>query len=296
MASFLKHWFGGKAAPPPHLAEAFAELDALARARPSLDAACRTLGAILAAIFTEPMDESRALSLALRAGDAQAKLAEAMPVLRGVPLHLDEAAFGRRWLAVCAAIGQPDAQILAEALRKQTIQPIALLDSVLAGHPEAVAQQFAALGVDASVGATVLRLTALPVLAKFAPALAKLRTSATWEHGYCPTCGSWPLLGELRGLEPIRYLRCGLCAASWEAARFRCAFCSNDDHHTLGYFHVEGEEGRCRAATCDECRGYVKLVSTLSPLSEPLLLVKDLASLHLDLVAGERGYFVPQSG
>ena len=61
----------------------------------------------------------------------------------------------------------------------------------------------------------------------------------------------------------------------------------------LGYFHVEDEEDRCRAATCDACRGYVKVVTSLSPLTAPQLLVADLATLHLDLVAAERGFFVP---
>src|SRR5262249_10102073 len=105
--------------------------------------------------------------------------------------------------------------------------------------------------------------------------------------------GSWPLLAESRGLEQLRYLRCGLCATAWEGSRFRCLFCGNDDHNKLGYFHVEGEENRYRAASCDECRGYVKVVSTLSALSPPQLLVTDLATLHLDLVAAEHGYFVP---
>jgi formate dehydrogenase maturation protein FdhE len=72
--------------------------------------------------------------------------------------------------------------------------------------------------------------------------------------------------------------------------RLRCPYCDNTDHRTLGYFHVDGEEGRYRAATCDACRGYVKMVSTLQALSAPQLLVVDLATLHLDLAAADRGF------
>ena len=48
-----------------------------------------------------------------------------------------------------------------------------------------------------------------------------------------------------------------------------------------------------RAGTCAVCQGYVKWASTIFALSEPQLLVADLATVHLDLAAAERGFFVP---
>jgi FdhE protein len=62
------------------------------------------------------------------------------------------------------------------------------------------------------------------------------------------------------------------------------------EHEMLGYLHVDGEEAKYRAATCDACRGYVKTVSTLTELQPLQLLLADLATLHLDLIAAERGY------
>src|SRR5262249_46139183 len=147
-----------------------------------------------------------------------------------------------------------------------------------------------ALALDAALTMTVLRLTALPDLASRAAALPP---APGWPHGYCPVCGAWPLLGELRGLEQTRVLRCGLCATGWDFPRLRCPFCGNGDHRSLGYFHPEGEGERNRALTCDQCRGYVKTVATLAALSPPSLLVADFAMLHLDLVAAHRGYFAP---
>ena len=117
-----------------------------------------------------------------------------------------------------------------------------------------------------------------------------LRRQCAWDHGFCPVCGSWPLLGEFRGLEQTRFLRCGLCAAGWEFPRLRCPFCGTADHRQLGYFYAEAEEGKYRAATCAVCRGYVKMVSVLGELPPPRLLVMDLATMHLDLVAADRGY------
>ena len=34
---------------------------------------------------------------------------------------------------------------------------------------------------------------------------------AVWQQGYCPICGGWPLLAELRGIELAQYLRCAAC-------------------------------------------------------------------------------------
>ena len=45
--------------------------------------------------------------------------------------------------------------------------------------------------------------------------------------------------------------------------RLVCPFCGNQEPGSLGYFHVEGEEARYRAATCEVCNGYMKMVSSL---------------------------------
>jgi FdhE protein len=148
------------------------------------------------------------------------------------------------------------------------------------------------LGLDPALLASTLRLALFPALARWAAELAARHRGISWGQGCCPACGSWPLLAEFRGLEQTRFLRCGLCASGWEFPRLLCPFCGNRDHRQLGYFHAEGEESSRRAATCDACGGYVKTLTTLSALSEPALLVADLATLHLDLAAAERGFFV----
>jgi FdhE protein len=289
VASLLRKWFGSWLAPPAHLTAAIEDVEKLARDRPSLHGPCKVLATLLVELFAEP---ATAMPHSLAAEDAQAKLAEGIPLLRGTAVTVDETAFRRRFLAVCAALQQKDAEVLADELCKKNIDPISLLGEVLSGRPETVSMQAEAHGLDPSLVATVLRLTALPVLARFAQDCGQLRKGISWEHGYCPTCGSWPLLAEARGLEQLRFLRCGLCGTAWEGGRFRCLYCGNQDHRSLGYFHVEGEEDRLRAATCDVCRGYVKVISTLSALSVAQLLIADLASLHLDLAAADRGFFV----
>jgi FdhE protein len=168
-----------------------------------------------------------------------------------------------------------------------------LTAAVLAGQPQSVHERAESLGLDVPLTASVLSLTLFSVLAPIRAGLEPLLTAGSWTEGYCPVCGSFPKLGEFRGLEQTRFLRCGLCAAEWQFPRLRCPCCGNRNHRQLGYLHVEGEEGKCRSGTCEECRQYIKMVSTLTPLSPLQLLVTDVATVHLDLLAADRGFSPP---
>lgn len=269
------------------LAEAMAELDKLAKRRPSLAVSCAVLREVLPALFREPSTET---SVPLSMSVAHDKLASGIPLLRGEKVTLEPETFRHRWDAVCEAVGRqnPGARDLADAIPDRQF----LLDEVLAGRPDSVHEAADAAHVDPSLTATILRLTTYPALAEIAKGLEPLRLQASWEGGFCPVCGSWPLLGEFRGLEQLQFLRCGFCASEWKFPRLRCPFCNNRDHRTLGYFHIEDEEARYRSATCESCKGYLKITSTLAALSPPQVLVADLATLHLDLAAADRGYVV----
>jgi FdhE protein len=293
MAGFLGKLLGRSPAVPPEVEAAREELAKLAQDRPGLAGPAAVLVEILPALFAEPVRETPPT---LSPEQATNKLLGGVPLLRVETVGLDLTGFRRRWLAVCAALenreegGPPRA--LGEALRAGRLNPGELTQHVLAGRPEEVHALAEKNGFDPGALAFVLRLTLLPVLAHLRGALNPLHEGAAWRQGHCPTCGAWPLLGEFRGLEQKRWLRCGLCAGEWEWSRLRCPFCANADHRTLGYFHAEGEEAKWRAATCDACGGYVKMASTLQALTAPQLLVVDLATTHLDLAAAERGYLL----
>ncbi|MGQ0605176.1 MAG: formate dehydrogenase accessory protein FdhE, partial [Anaerolineales bacterium] len=114
-----------------------------------------------------------------------------------------------------------------------------------------------------------------------------------WLRGQCPVCGGAPLLSEIQGKEGARRLRCGMCGSGWYYPRLRCAFCDNKDHHQLGYITVEGEEAKYSVQTCAVCRNYLKVVVTFDPIPVDMLVVENLATLHLDVIAEKRGYIRP---
>jgi hypothetical protein len=281
----LKQWFAKSGEAPAELKHALADLAKLTQ--PALATAVDVLREVLVELFGEVGPTCR-VGPEAPLGRIENDTSEAARSRPAGGTYLDPKALRKRWLAICKIVARqnPNAQAVAKAFDDLT--PSALLTNIRAGQPEVVHAKAEELHLDPALTATVLRFTALPTLV----AEIQAREPSAWEHGHCPNCHSWPLLGEFRGLEQTRFLRCGWCATGWEFPRLRCPFCGNHDHRTIGFFHVEGEENRYRAATCDECHGYVKMVSTLSALSPPQLLVADLATLHLDLAAAEKGYWV----
>jgi FdhE protein len=290
-AEFLRKLLGRPAARAPDVAAAQVELDRLSWERPMLAEPAAVLRELLPNLVPET---TASVNPPLSRQQAQIRRADGVPLLRGEAVALDMRSVRRRWLRIFAVLGRHQdetlARRLATAVRSGSLNLNELCHQVLAGTPDQVHARAEALGLDPRLTATVLRLTLLPDLARLHTALAPLVELIPWTRGYCPTCGSWPLLGEYRGLEQRRVLRCGLCAAEWEVPRLFCPFCANRDHRLLNYLTVVGEETRYRVSTCDACHGYVKMVTTLGPLSLSELLVADVATLHLDLAAADRGF------
>ncbi len=114
-----------------------------------------------------------------------------------------------------------------------------------------------------------------------------------WQRGLCPMCGNAPAFAEIQGKEGARRLRCSMCGADWAYPRLQCVFCANDDFKSLGYIVVEGEEEKYSLQTCDACHGYIKTITTFDPTPVDLILVEDLATLHLDVSAEEKEFARP---
>ena len=108
-----------------------------------------------------------------------------------------------------------------------------------------------------------------------------------WTSPCCPTCGSAPSMAQMIGGAEnvrLRFLSCGLCGTRWKYARTRCPFCENDSQR-LASVTIEGEGG-LRIDYCESCRGYVK---TYDGQGNEAVLLADWTSLHLDLLAHDRG-------
>jgi FdhE protein len=137
----------------------------------------------------------------------------------------------------------------------------------------------------------LLRYLAWSAMARFlrpvVNAFDAWRDEGRWLRRYCPTCGSLPAMAQLSGVDPgrMRRLSCGCCGTRWQFKRTGCPFCETDAQR-LASVAIEGEPG-LRIDHCESCGGYLK---TYDGQGHETLLLSDWSSLHLDLIAHDRGF------
>ena len=112
------------------------------------------------------------------------------------------------------------------------------------------------------------------------------RDEERWLRRYCPTCGSLPAMAQLVGVDAgrARLLSCGCCGTRWQFKRTGCPFCDTDTQR-IASVTIEEEPG-LRIDHCESCGGYLK---TYLGQGDESLLLSDWSSLHLDLIAHDRG-------
>ncbi len=128
-----------------------------------------------------------------------------------------------------------------------------------------------------------------PYLEKYAEKLREYIDANVWLKGTCPVCGGEPLMGRLDNDTGKKYLQCYLCRTNWEFGRIECAFCDTKDQEKLRYFYDE-EDTVHRVEVCDNCKSYLKIVDTRDMIDDVVLIVENLTTLHLDLVAKREGF------
>lgn len=132
------------------------------------------------------------------------------------------------------------------------------------------------------VGWTAMRRFLRPIVNAF----DGWRDDEQWLRRYCPACGSPPAMAQLVGADPgrKRLLSCGCCGTRWQFKRTGCPFCETDSQR-LSSVSIDGEPA-LRIDHCESCGGYLK---TYDGFGHEGLLLSDWSSLHLDLIAHDRG-------
>jgi len=161
------------------------------------------------------------------------------------------------------------------------------------GSEQEIARAAADRGLDEQVLSFLIRSSTRPSIEAASEQLRGELDLESSRTGHCPVCGSLPALNLLKGDGGIRYSLCSWCACQWRVDRLSCSVCGNKEPAKLHYFCGEGEEAH-RIDLCDACRHYIKTIDCRS-LEAPDPCLEDLATLHLDVVAVQKGYdrFVP---
>ncbi len=221
------------------------------------------------------------------------RAAEGVPLLHGARLALATAA--ALLPRLCRVAGNQETRRIGEALATGVTNPAQLIRASIAQDTETLTDLADSAGVGVGLLSTLAGVASSPLLRACAAELTPALGAEPWRPGYCGICGAWPALAEQRGLERSRRVRCGRCGFDWAIEQQRCPFCDNRDHRRLGSLLLEEQGPAQSLAVCDECRCYLKTLTTLDPLPADEIVVEDLATLELDLVALGREYARPAS-
>jgi FdhE protein len=218
--------------------------------------------------------------------DYRADFLEGVTLLQSADAAVDLEPGGRAALALIerlAAAGPsgwfaPETRALHAELQHEFHAARRMVDFLLGDESAAPAVP----GLARYLGWTAMRRFLSPVVAAF----NGWRNEEQWLRRYCPTCGSLPAMAQLVGDESgrQRLLSCGRCGTRWQFKRTCCPFCEADVQR-LESVLVEGEAG-LRIDHCASCRGYIK---TYDGHGDESLLMADWSSLHLDVIASDRG-------
>lgn len=218
-----------------------------------------------------------------------------VPLLHGATLVLERSALQSLFdqlIRIAGRSGTAKMAGLQSALRANL--DTSLLFKVSVSHDIDRIKEIAAdIGADPEAFLAIVDLLPLPFLqACYRRWAASIPES--WLEGYCPACGAWPALAEVRGIERSRCFRCGRCGAAWQAHCLFCPYCGITDHQQLVSLVPEKSGSNSVIDACKHCLGYVKSFTVLQGSPPARVLLDDLASVHLDVAAVEQGYKRPQ--
>jgi len=277
--------------------------EAIARKRPDLAPAVELQQRLLATVaqVLALLERGRVLRLSLPARYLATKLARGVPVLADEPLPVPVSVLGPALTEFCDALaagGAGDAaRHVRDAIAGGQIDAGSLLTASLSRHQAAIRTGATHRGLAPDLVWLVAELAVSPFVYLLQrtilsdPKDETLRAAlASWNHGYCPACGSWPAVAEV--VAGHRTLRCSFCSSAWELRGYACIYCAEAGEQFVTVAPDDQHPER-RLEACRACAGYLKTIdlNDLSPF--PSLSISDIETTDLDVAAMQQGYQRP---
>jgi FdhE protein len=232
---------------------------------------------------------------------AKKMMSEGFPLIDKKEIKLDMDSAATLFKNICRALQRKkdekiavEAKKISQALRKKEIDLQELFKKLVEGDKGYLDSVSGKTGLNKWLLTFLAESSINPLLEAYAEKLKGYVDQKSWFKGFCPVCGSAPVLGEIRNVEGVeggvRFLVCSSCSFTWRFKRLTCPFCGNGDHKKLRYFNTEADGKGYRVDVCEECKKYIKAIDT-TVVGEALVpLVEDMGTLHLDILARKEGY------
>ena len=243
--------------------------------------------------YVDGKEDGTGIRFAVPEGNGSERVQGGLPLLSPESLSVDRDAattFLSGLLDVLRRVvreGHADLDRIGGGLSDGSLDLASLYVACLTRKRDVVDRAAAALSVQAPLLAFVLEIPLKTALERVASSLLSDRFDG-WKEGYCPVCGSRAGMAELSGEEGKRRLSCSACYFLWPYPRIQCPYCGNADPETLSYFTAG--DGPTRVGVCRNCSRYLKTRDDRLGNADVPLEAEDLATLHLDLMAGKEGF------
>jgi len=243
--------------------------------------------------YVDGKEDGTGIRFALPEGNEAERVRGGLPLLSHEALSVDRDAatsFLSGLLGVLRRVGREghaDLDRIAVGLSSGSLDLASLYVACLARKRDVVERAAAALSVQAPLLTLVLEIPLKTALERVSSSISPDRFEE-WKEGYCPVCGSRAGMAELSADEGKRRLSCSACFFRWPYPRIRCPYCGNTDPETLSYFTAG--DGPTRVGLCRKCSRYLKTRDARLGNADVPLEAEDLATLHLDLLAGKEGF------
>ncbi|MDD4870636.1 MAG: formate dehydrogenase accessory protein FdhE [Kiritimatiellae bacterium] len=188
---------------------------------------------------------------------------------------------------------RPVLRKLKAALKKNQLDLKTCMESMLHNRDEIISQTASRLETDPFTLKFILGQLLKPLIERQAENLRSLIENLGWQKGYCPVCGSFPVLSYLKGDEGQRWLICGLCGHKWRFMRTQCPFCENEDPKKSELCFVE-DRAYERAEMCHQCKRYLTGIDLRKYPYEFIPEVALTGMMYLDVLAQGKG-FIPMA-
>ena len=250
----------------------------------------------------EVVDEATPVRLTIPRETIAERLHAGRPVIVGEWLEVDATRVGAFLAGFCTDLGRgaagDPAGRLAQVLNEGAIDDASLVSASLGRQQEAIRVKAFQVSVSPDLLWLVAELVAAPLANRLQDELrAGLESNGThgldrvWTQGFCPACGSWPALVEVR--DNRHCARCSFCGGAWARRPGQCLYCDTGGE-TLLEAAPDPSVPHRRVEMCRECGGYVKVIEVDHPTPFELIPVLDLTTTDLDLGAATHGYRRPE--
>lgn len=183
----------------------------------------------------------------------------------------------------------PELTALEKALLADEVDLEVTVKDLLADRVKELYETARKLSVGPEIFTFVIGQLLKPFVEKRAESISAMVSELEWLKGYCPICGSWPMMSFLVGEEGKRSLKCSFCGNEWGFLRTACPFCENNDAESLEYLYSEERQSE-RVEVCHKCKVYIVGMDLRQRGEETVTEVAPLGLVYLDILAQQEGY------